>query len=227
MTPAALSRSLQGGFTPRWSVRSVGLAGVVTFGLYTLLPHLDQLATMTEDLDLRPVGAAAPPPPPSPPPPPRTDASPPPPRTPTPRLDQPPRAIKPVIGAMALEIAPAAVGGPLHVPFALQREDLRAAATTPVFELADLDRVPQALARVPPVYPARARARGIEGEVVVEFVVTPSGDVEDPEVVSSTPRTVFDEAALRAVRRWRFEPGMRGDAPVRTRVRQKIAFTLE
>jgi protein TonB len=57
-----------------------------------------------------------------------------------------------------------------------------------------------------PVYPASAQAQGIEGEVVVVYDVTLDGEVTNARVVESTPTGVFDEAALAAVRSWRFKP---------------------
>ena len=57
-----------------------------------------------------------------------------------------------------------------------------------------------------PIYPANAQAQGVEGEVVVVYDVTVEGEVTNARVVSSTPPGVFDEAALAAVRSWRFNP---------------------
>lgn len=56
------------------------------------------------------------------------------------------------------------------------------------------------------VYPARARARGIEGWVDVAFTVDPTGRVTDARVLSAQPAGTFDEAALDAVGRWRYAP---------------------
>jgi protein TonB len=72
------------------------------------------------------------------------------------------------------------------------------------------------LIKVTPVYPARAG--GQPGEVVVEVKVTASGAVGDARIVESEPRGLFDQAALDAVRRWRYPEG---SARV---VRERITF---
>ena len=64
------------------------------------------------------------------------------------------------------------------------------------------ERVP--VERVPADFPPLARQAGIEGYAVVEFGVTPRGDTDAPVVVDSQPPLLFDGAALRAVREWRY-----------------------
>lgn len=73
--------------------------------------------------------------------------------------------------------------------------------------LGDLDVVP--LVRVPPEYPARAAQRGIGGWVLLSFTVTASGSVEDIVVVDAEPEGVFDRAATRAAKRFKYRPRMR------------------
>lgn len=78
-----------------------------------------------------------------------------------------------------------------------------------------------------PTYPARAKADGVEGEVVVEYRVTASGSVEDLHVVSSTPPRVFDAAALAAVRTWKYKPyAPDGTAVPVDGVRSTLTFKL-
>ncbi len=76
------------------------------------------------------------------------------------------------------------------------------------------DRSATPLVQVPPIYPARAQARGTEGWVLIEFNITPSGAVVDPFVIDSDPRGVFDSAALRAIRRWKYRPKIIDSKPV-------------
>ncbi len=68
----------------------------------------------------------------------------------------------------------------------------------------DGDAVP--LVRMQPDYPPGAATRNIEGWVQVRFSVTTAGTVRDAIVVASEPGTTFDEAALKAVARWRYNP---------------------
>ena len=67
-------------------------------------------------------------------------------------------------------------------------------------------RPPQFIGGADLVYPTAARATGIEGRVVVRYDVTVAGTVADAVVVESEPPGVFDDAALAAVRSWRFRP---------------------
>ena len=77
---------------------------------------------------------------------------------------------------------------------------------------------------VNPVYPESARKRGIEGWVEMAFTVTPNGTVEDVEVRNSSPANVFDDAAVRAIRQWRFEPVERNGQKVAQRAMVRLRF---
>jgi periplasmic protein TonB len=67
---------------------------------------------------------------------------------------------------------------------------------------------------------------GINGEVVVEFIINESGDVIDSRVVRSSHRE-FEVPALQAVQKWKFKPGRRGGKAVKTRASQLIEFNLD
>jgi protein TonB len=90
----------------------------------------------------------------------------------------------------------------------------------------DSDAVP--LVRVDPEYPAQAQQRRIEGWVDIEFTIGPAGTVEDPKVIGARPRGVFEQAALHAVRRWRYNPRIEdGVAVARPGIRVRLRFELE
>ena len=57
-----------------------------------------------------------------------------------------------------------------------------------------------------PEYPRRAIRLGVEGEVRLQFDVDTDGSVLDPYVVESNPAGVFDRAAIKAVRKFLYEP---------------------
>jgi TonB family protein len=59
---------------------------------------------------------------------------------------------------------------------------------------------------VPPAYPQQALANDVRGEVRVRITVDTEGRVKNAEVLASAPAGVFEQAALAAVRRWRFRP---------------------
>ncbi len=65
--------------------------------------------------------------------------------------------------------------------------------------------------RMPADFPPMAQEAQIDGYVVVEFGVTPRGDTDAPVIVDSRPPLLFDGAAIRAVREWRYaaKPGKR------------------
>lgn len=88
-----------------------------------------------------------------------------------------------------------------------------------------LDREPRTQFQSAPLYPFEARRDGRYGEVQVEFVVDEHGFVHDPHVVASTD-PIFDAATLRAVARWRFEPGRRNGQVVRFKMIVPVRFSL-
>ena len=90
----------------------------------------------------------------------------------------------------------------------------------------DRDVIP--LVRIAPDYPPRALSRGIEGWVKVQFTITPTGTVKDPKVVDSEPKQMFDDAALKSIARWRYNPRVEGGVAVeRVGVQTIIRFQLE
>ncbi|TYK64404.1 energy transducer TonB [Colwellia echini] len=84
------------------------------------------------------------------------------------------------------------------------------------------------IVKVAAVYPRRAQSRGIEGFVVVEFVVTKTGAVTDAVVVQSEPEGVFDRAALDAVAKFKYKPRVvDGVAMEVAGVQNKISFEID
>lgn len=88
-----------------------------------------------------------------------------------------------------------------------------------------LDNPPRTRTQVAPEYPFQAKSSGRTGEVMVEFVVDEGGRVLQPRVVRSSDR-VFEEPTLRAVQRWRFEPGRVQGQVVRFRMAVPVVFNL-
>jgi len=77
-----------------------------------------------------------------------------------------------------------------------------------------------------PTYPTRARERSTEGWVDLEFTVTRDGTTQDAVVRAAEPASVFDRAALDAVKRWRYEPRVVGGNVVEQRVETRLRFRL-
>jgi len=63
----------------------------------------------------------------------------------------------------------------------------------------------KATAKVPPKYPALARQLKLSGKVRVEVIVSPDGHVKGTRIVGGNP--ILAEAALDAIRMWRYEVG--------------------
>jgi TonB family protein len=74
-----------------------------------------------------------------------------------------------------------------------------------------------------PVYPAEAKAAGIEGVVIAEIVVNEQGSVTDAKVLRSIP--LLDDAALAAVKTWQYEPTLLNGQPVPVRMTVTVNFT--
>ncbi|HIF91798.1 MAG: energy transducer TonB [Myxococcales bacterium] len=82
--------------------------------------------------------------------------------------------------------------------------------------------------RIQPQYPMRAYQRGVEGYVVVEFTIAPDGSVRDPVVIDSKPGSIFNRAAIAAVRKWKYAPKIQdGVAVERLGVQTQIDFEMD
>jgi protein TonB len=77
-----------------------------------------------------------------------------------------------------------------------------------------------------PRYPAAARRRGIEGEVLVEVRVGADGAPAGVEILRSSGSALLDAAAVEALERWRFEPARSGGRPVAGTVEIPVTFKL-
>lgn len=83
------------------------------------------------------------------------------------------------------------------------------------------------IVKVAPVYPRRAQTRGIEGHVLLEFVVTKTGAVRDPVVIESEPPGIFDRAAVQAALKFKYKPKVVNGEPIDVAgVRNLITFEL-
>jgi protein TonB len=81
---------------------------------------------------------------------------------------------------------------------------------------------------VAPEYPRRMAARGIEGWVLLTFMVDELGRVLNPSVVDAEPSSGFNKAALTAIARFKFKPQVVNGVPMAVPgVQQRIVFQLE
>lgn len=75
-------------------------------------------------------------------------------------------------------------------------------------------------------YPDMARKAGIEGRVIIQFIVNEQGQVEDPKVIRGIGGGC-DKEALRVVKQAQFEPGRQRGKPVRVQYSLPITFRLQ
>ena len=94
-----------------------------------------------------------------------------------------------------------------------------------VFDISKLDQIPVAKFQAAPQYPFEMRRAGIQGEVLVDFIVTSDGDVRNAYAAHSTQRE-FEASAVLAVSKWKFRPGKRGGRAVNTHMQVPVGFTL-
>jgi protein TonB len=95
-----------------------------------------------------------------------------------------------------------------------------------IFNLADLDRVPEPTLQPSPVFPPALKREVSYARIVVEFIVDVEGRVLSP-VVTASSFPGFEDAAMAGVSRWRFRPGMRSGRKVNTRMSVPIIFRLK
>jgi periplasmic protein TonB len=77
-----------------------------------------------------------------------------------------------------------------------------------------------------PVYPPASRAMGEQGKVFLRVFVSAHGEAQSVELRTSCGHARLDEAAIDAVRRWKFVPARQGNDTVAAWVIVPISFTL-
>lgn len=87
-------------------------------------------------------------------------------------------------------------------------------------------KAPVAVLRVEPVYTEIARRARVQGEVTIQAVIDRHGNVIDARVTKPLPYGL-DQAALRAIRQWRFRPGTLNGQPVPVYYNLTVNFRIE
>ena len=182
----------------------------------TLVAQVNVIRMKRPDTDVRRKPPEPPPKPPEPEPVPK-------------KTDTTPR--RPVRAKLTLpfEVNPRLPGGPdsLVLPPLESAPMVDRGALEGTFTTSQLDGPLTTLTRIPPVYPVRARRRGIQGWVKVAFVVDENGRVGDVSIIEADPEGLFERSVERCVRGWRFKPGTVEGMPVKAKVETIIRFELE
>lgn len=84
------------------------------------------------------------------------------------------------------------------------------------------------IVKVAPIYPRRAQTRGITGYCIVEYVVTKTGSIRDPQAVDCQPEGVFERASLKAAEKFKYKPRVVDGEPIEVAgVQNKFTYELE
>ena len=120
--------------------------------------------------------------------------------------------------------APAASGTTIALPASAPIVAAKAPATAP--EGVTRTARPQGGYQVRPAYPSAPRRLGIQGTTMLRVHVLADGRIGDLLVEHSAGHPDLDQAAMEAVRRWRFEPARRGADAVAMWVLLPVEFRL-
>lgn len=116
------------------------------------------------------------------------------------------------IGSMVIELAP--------------KFDLRDNPDD-FFDSGDLDQPPRATSKFPPRYPAKLKSRRVSGRVIVRAEVDENGAVREVSIKESSGHREMDQAAMDAIRRWRYRPAIKGGRKVPASIVQPFNFRVQ
>jgi protein TonB len=84
------------------------------------------------------------------------------------------------------------------------------------------------IVKVAPIYPRRAQTRGITGYCIVEYTVTKTGSIRDPQPVDCQPQGVFESASVKASLKFKYKPRVVDGEPIEVAgVQNKFTYELE
>lgn len=84
------------------------------------------------------------------------------------------------------------------------------------------------IVKVAPIYPRRAQTRGITGYCIIEYTVTTTGAIRDPQPVDCQPQGMFESASVKAAEKFKYKPRVvDGNAIEVAGVQNKFTFELE
>lgn len=95
------------------------------------------------------------------------------------------------------------------------------------FDIGDLDEVPRILTMIKPDYPEKLRQEGIEGKVVLKFLIHFTGSVGDVVILEPSQYKEFNDASVKAVKKWNFSSPIINGKPVSAWFKVPIKFKLK
>ncbi|WP_455769824.1 energy transducer TonB [Pseudomonas syringae group genomosp. 7] len=195
---------------------SVLIHGVIWWTMQTAQPAVPEVAPQVPEMTIELTSPT--PPTPEPPPPEPVEK---------PKVEKPKpvKKVEPVKKPTPPAPTPAAAPSPPAPPTPAPAPAAPAAPPAPVKESAAVSGL-ASLGNPPPEYPGLALRRSWEGRVILRIKVLPNGRAGAVEVTKSSGKPVLDEAAVEAVRNWKFIPAKRGDTPIEGFATQTIDFKL-
>ncbi len=107
----------------------------------------------------------------------------------------------------------------VNIPILLECEDIE----KQTWELSEVDVLPRPLKTPAPRYPIELREKGINGRVVIDLIIDENGVPEQIKISSLTHKE-FAEAAIEAVKKYRYTPAYYQGKPVKIKVKQPLNF---
>jgi TonB family protein len=105
-------------------------------------------------------------------------------------------------------------------------QQLQAPKPTAATDLAALAANLKRTRAAPPDYPPNALAQHLTGSVTLQFTVDTHGETRDIHVVEASSPGLFDQAAINAIKHWRYAPMLVDGVPVAVPVTTRVRFEL-
>ncbi|PSV35480.1 energy transducer TonB [Photobacterium sp. GB-210] len=148
----------------------------------------------------------------------RQRAVPPPPETPEPPPEAKPvssrtatASVQPVASTTSLGLDTAVTGLSIKMP---KFSDFSSASNAVGAPTIGQSQQAMPLYRVEPRYPPRALKQGKEGYVILKFTIDPQGRPIDIAVLEAKPNRLFNKEAIRALRKWKYQPQVQNGSAV-------------
>jgi TonB family protein len=113
----------------------------------------------------------------------------------------------------------------LSIPKRISHTRVAPSTMKNVFNIADLDRIPEPIFQPAPVFPRHLKHEVRVAEILVEFIVDAKGKVVWAKVVSAS-HSGFEDAAILGVSRWQFRAGMKNGKRVNSRMQVPLRFRV-